>query len=74
MDLQMLELDRLEASQEIRKLEQETNQKRVSILALSASVMGEFWNKCESAGMNGYLSKPFETEELQQKVRQVLTD
>ena len=74
MDLQMPELDGFEASQEIRKLEQEVNQGRVSILALSASVMGEVWNKCESAGMNGYLSKPFETEELQQKVRQVLTD
>ena len=24
--------------------------------------------------MNGYLSKPFETEELQQKVKQILTE
>ena len=36
--------------------------------------MGEVWKKCESAGMNGYLSKPFETEELQQKVKQILTE
>ena len=74
MDLQMPELDGFEASKEIRKLEQEVNQGRVSILALSASVMGEVWKKCESAGMNGYLSKPFETEELQQKVKQILTE
>ena len=74
MDLQMPELDGFEASQEIRKLEQEVNQGRVSILALSASVMGEVWKKCESSGMNGYLSKPFETEELQQKVKQILTE
>ena len=74
MDLQMPELDGFEASQEIRKLEQETNQNRVSILALSASVMGEVWKKCESVGMNGYLSKPFETEELQQKIKQILTE
>ena len=74
MDLQMPELDGFEASQEVRKLEQEVNHARVSILALSASVMGEVWKKCESAGMNGYLSKPFETEELQQKVKQILTE
>ena len=45
MDLQMPELDGFEASQEIRKLEQEVNHARVSILALSASVMGEVWKK-----------------------------
>ncbi|MAJ73611.1 hypothetical protein CMK13_11430 [Candidatus Poribacteria bacterium] len=52
----------------------ESNHQCTPILGLSASVIGDVWSKCESVGMNEYLSKPFETNELKQKVRQLLTD
>ncbi|MCH2575929.1 ATP-binding protein, partial [Candidatus Poribacteria bacterium] len=75
MDLQMPVLDGFQTAQQIRRLEErEVVDKRVPILALSASVTGKVWNKCESAGMDGYLSKPFKTEEFQQKVKDILSD
>ena len=74
MDLQMPELDGFETTEQIRQRERESTHQCIPILGLSASVIGDVWSKCESAGMSGYLSKPFETDELKQKVRQLLTD
>ena len=75
MDLQMPVLDGFQTARQIRRLEErEVVGKRVPILALSASVTGKVWNRCESAGMDGYLSKPFKTEEFQQKVKDILSD
>ena len=74
MDLQMPELDGFETTEQIRQRERESNHQYTPILGLSASVIGDVWSKCESVGMSGYLSKPFETDELKQKVRQLLTD
>ena len=73
MDLQMPELDGFEATEEIRQLEQESGQKQVPILALSASILGTIWEKCESVGMNGYLGKPFRSEELKQKLQELMS-
>ena len=74
MDLQMPELDGFETTEQIRQRERESTHQYTPILGLSASVIGDVWSKCESVGMSGYLSKPFETDELKQKVRQLLTD
>ena len=74
MDLQMPELDGFETTEQIRQRERESTHQCIPILGLSASVIGNVWSKCESVGMSGYLSKPFETDELKQKVRQLLTD
>ena len=43
------------------------------ILALSASILGTVWEKCESVGMNGYLGKPFRSEELKQKLQELMS-
>ena len=74
MDLQMPELDGFETTEQIRQRERESTHQCIPILGLSASVIGDVWSKCESVGMSGYLSKPFETDELKQKVRQLLID
>ena len=73
MDLQMPELDGFEATEEIRQLEQELGRKQVPILALSASMLVTVLEKCESAGINGYLGKPFRSEELKQKLQELMT-
>ena len=38
--------------------------KRVAIVALTASVVGEVWAKYKSTGIDGYASQPFQEEEL----------
>ena len=73
MDLQMPELDGFEATEQIRQREKELGQKQVPILALSASILGTIWEKCESVGMNGYLGKPFRSEELKQKLQELMS-
>ncbi len=65
MDMMMPELDGLEATKEIRKLEREaTITKPVKIVALTANAMKEDKEKCIEAGMDDYLSKPFKPEDL----------
>ncbi len=61
MDVQMPELDGLEATRRIRKndlLNQPT------IVAMTASAFEEDRINCMAAGMNDYVSKPIRTEEL----------
>jgi len=63
MDMQMPEMDGLEATTLIRKREKMTG-KHVPIFAMTANAMTSDKEKCLLAGMDGYLSKPINTEEL----------
>ena len=63
MDVQMPEMDGLEATRKIRKLEYETGT-FVPIIALTAHAMQDDKDRCLQAGMNGYISKPFKVNEL----------
>ncbi len=69
MDVQMPVMDGLEATREIRQLEQNAGLKRVSqtpvpIVAMTAHAMKGDRERCIDSGMNGYLSKPIRTREL----------
>jgi CheY-like chemotaxis protein/anti-sigma regulatory factor (Ser/Thr protein kinase) len=72
MDLQMPELDGFEATEQIRQREKELDQNPVPILAFSASILGTVWERCQSVGMNEYLGKPFRSEELKQKLQELM--
>lgn len=64
MDLQMPEMDGYEATHLIRNdLKQD-----IPIIALTAHAFNEEREKCMQAGMNDFIPKPFNPEELKQKI------
>jgi PAS domain S-box-containing protein len=67
MDLQMPEMDGYEAASTIRALPGE-KYKKLPIIALTASAMLDIKDKAFTAGMNDYLSKPFNPDELYEKI------
>ncbi len=64
MDIQMPEMDGLEATKRIREFEKDVNSKPIIIIALTANAMKGDKEACLNAGMNEYMSKPFKPDEL----------
>lgn len=62
MDMNMPEMDGLTATKEIRKLEGEV--KNIPIIAMTASAIKEDKDACIQAGMNDFISKPINIEQL----------
>jgi signal transduction histidine kinase/CheY-like chemotaxis protein len=67
MDIKMPIMDGYTASREIRKFN-----KKIPILALSASVFMEVKDKIEESGMNGFIFKPFEPEYLLNQIEKAV--
>jgi protein-histidine pros-kinase len=64
MDMQMPEMNGIEASGAIRAREQARSTGRTPIIALTANAMNSDRDRCLAAGMDAYLSKPIKLAEL----------
>ncbi len=66
MDIQMPEMDGFEATRKIHEMKDE--KRSTPIMAMTANVTPEEVTKCFECGMNAYISKPFETQDLLNKL------
>lgn len=64
MDIQMPVMDGYETTQKVRKMEIKKNRSRVTIIAQTANAMKGDKDKCLDAGMDDYISKPIDKNEL----------
>jgi signal transduction histidine kinase/DNA-binding NarL/FixJ family response regulator len=71
MDMQMPEMDGLEATRRIRAEERQTLV-RLPIIALTANAMTDHREQCLEAGMDGYLAKPIAPDALFAEIDSVL--
>ena len=72
MDVQMPDMDGLEATRVIRQIEK-TSGGHVPIIALTAHAMAGDRERCLEAGMDGYASKPIRVDELRQEMERLQT-
>jgi CheY-like chemotaxis protein len=72
MDMQMPEIDGLEATRHIRKFEIENTRKHIPIVAMTANVFKEDIERCMEAGMNDHIGKPLDFDDVIKKLNNFL--
>jgi CheY-like chemotaxis protein len=73
MDIQMQGMDGFETTRQIRRLERaDKNHPHVPIIAMTAYALGGDRERALQSGMDDYISKPFDPEDLKQKLERHL--
>jgi two-component system sensor histidine kinase/response regulator len=71
MDVQMPEMDGLEAAAAVREREKRAGSGHVPIVAMTARAMRGDQERCLAAGMDRYLSKPIRPDDLYQTIAEL---
>jgi hypothetical protein len=72
MDVQMPEMDGLQATRAIRDFERAQGRPPVPIIGMTAHALDSAREHCLKAGMDDYISKPFSPGDLQVKITRLL--
>lgn len=72
MDIQMPEMDGVEATKIIRDPKSSVRSHEIPIIAMTAYIMTEDREKCLQAGMDDYLTKPINPRELEEMIAECL--
>ncbi len=72
MDVQMPIMDGFKATEKIRQIEKSTGT-HTPIIAVTANAFPEDKEKCLASGMDDYISKPFQPEDLIRKIKKQLS-
>ncbi len=70
MDVQMPEMNGLDATRAIRKLE-DSRKASVPIIAMTADAFSENVTECLNAGMNGHIAKPIDIKLVIKEIRRI---
>ena len=71
MDIQMPVMGGIECTENIRKSEHQQI-REVPVIAVTANVTREYREQCENCGMNGFVTKPLNVEELVDQINLAL--
>ncbi len=72
MDIQMPEMDGFEATRAIRGLAV-VELARIPIVAVTAHAISGYEERCRTAGMNGFVTKPVDADKLESAIKMVLS-
>ncbi|MCF7937263.1 MAG: response regulator [Spirochaetales bacterium] len=73
MDIEMPEMDGIEAVKRIREGEAEEKNKDIPVIALTAHAFADMKEEALQAGMNGFLTKPIDVMELNRMIDEQLS-
>ena len=73
MDVQMQDMDGIEATMAIRDFETQEHQPHLPIIGVTAHALSGDRERCLDAGMDAYVAKPFNPSDLESRLAAIIT-